>query len=300
MKFHIIMPYRPLSFGSLNTPEGSLEQIDAETWRAENGIMMKNSRDDIYRAIHFLRKNSVEDHHIIVAIDSDVHPMSGWLSEYENLSIVQSSYVCPPGSSNPPYRRLCTAYESAVNSVPDGEWITYGYTCDLICCKRWDAPIMQAIGQYGDGYVFVPMFVEMKDGSGYASLPALIKGVDPTPQQIWVDWRQQITCHDLTWPETNADHLTEEDFDHFIARANEYGQPWVIEPCGTRNYGYYNVMTMKAERARQAGFSNVGLGFDLAFDDALRDRAGMQKVVITNSYVYHPQSETYYIPFRWK
>lgn len=298
MKFHIIMPYRPLSAGSLTGPVGSLEQIDNETWRTESGYVMQNSREDIYRAIHFLRKNSVENHHIVVAIDSDMKILPGWLSEYENLTVVQSSYICPPGTPNPPYNRLCAAYESAVNSVPDGEWITYGYTADLICCKGWDVPIMQAIQQYGENYVFVPMFVEMKDGSGYNI--SSIKGIDPTPQQIWVDWRQQITCHDLTWPEPNADHVTEDDFDRFIARANEYGQPWVIEPCGARNFGYYDGLTMKAEKARQAGFSNIGLGFDLKFDDSLRDRVGAQKVVITTSFLYHPQSEWYRIPFRWK
>lgn len=299
MKFNIIMPYRPLSYGSLTGPVGSLEQIDNETWRTESGYIMRNFREDIYRAIYFLRKNSVENHHIIVAIDADVKILPGWLSEYENLTIAQSPYICPPGTPNPPYNRLCAAYEHAINSVPDGEWITYGYTCDLICCKKWDEPIIQAIGQYGDGYVFVPMFVEMKDGQGYA-LPALIKGIDPTPQQIWVDWRQQITCHDLTWPEPNVDYITEDDFDRFIARANEYGQPWVIELCGARNYGYYNVMTMKAEKARQAGFDNIGMGFDLRFDNNLRDRVGIQKIVITTSFCYHRQSEEHHLPFRWK
>ena len=59
-------------------------------------------------------------------------------------------------------------------------------------------------------------------------------------------------------------------------------------------------MTMKAEKARQAGLDNIGMGFDILFDNNLRDRVGIQKVVVTNSYVYHPESETYYKPFLWE
>lgn len=299
LELNIIMPYRPLVTGSLTGVPGPLYQLPDSRWQFPGGEPSFDYREDVVRSVFFLNKNSVFKHKIIVAIDSDVFLNNSCFKEFPNVRIHKSDYKAPIDAANPPYLRICAAYRDAIDTVPDEDWICYGYTSDIICCNRWDLPIYEAIREFGDEYVYVPMFVEMKDGQGYTI--GNIKGINPTPEQIWVEFREKICCHGLTWPEPNKNYVTEEDFDRFIAIAKDPKiPPTIIERCGDRTIGYYNVLCMKAKYARMAGFTLQGVGFDIKFDDDLRDKARRKKVVVTRSFVYHPQSETYRIPFLWK
>ena len=300
----LIVPHRPLSSGGLTTPPGPLVQEQDGRWRIPSGALMEDIREDIYRTIHFINKNSAFQHTILVAIDHDVFPQDYWLKEFSNVKIVKSSFIPPADTPNPPYCRLAAAYRDAIATVPDMEWIFYGLTSDIIVCKNWDYYIRQAAQKYGEDHVYVACFVEMKQSAG-SHMDREIKGEVPTPTRIWYEYREKICCHGLTWPEPNKDHLTEDDFDAYIEIARrgheELGIPDVIfEPCGSRTWGYYNCMAMRAKYAKISGFdTQLGCGFDIKFDDGLRDRARRMKGVVTDAYCYHRQSEEYRIPFIW-
>lgn len=300
----IIMPHRPLTPGSLSAPNGPLIQEADGRWRLPSGEVKGDVREDIERGISFLNKNSYFSHRILVAIDSDVFPQERWLSEFPNVRVVRSTYVPPPGTQPNAYCRLAAAYRDAVATVPDEEWVCEGYTSDLICAKDWDWYIAEAIKEYGEENVYTSMFVETHQQAG-THLEYEIKGTKPTPHQIWIEFREKVTCHSLTWPEPNTSP-TEDDFNEYIEIARrghvELNIPEVIwENCGDRQIGYYNVMFMKAKYSRIAGFDvERGMGFDIGHDDALRDKARRMKGVVTDSYVYHPATEWFRLPFQWR
>ena len=287
MKCTIIMPHRPLTQGHLSSGKGPLYQLPDGRWQEGDDppVPEDHYREDIHRGIHFLRKNSVNTYKILMATDADVYPQESWLKEYEEVSIFKSSYI-PQGDEYPmPYYRLAAAYRDSINSLPDDEWIVYGYTSDLICAKEWDRPIVDAMNTHGQDHVYIPMFVETRSGGGQPPYE-WIWDMQVTPQLIWTDFRKYICCHALTMPESNSRQMSEEDFDHYIEVANQAEMPvTVMEMCGVRDLGYYDVMFMKAKYAKRAGFS-LGFGFDLAFDNAL-GAMGLQKIVCTKSFVLH-------------
>ncbi len=312
MNMTIIMPFRPLGKGSLTTPNGEWRQLADGRWQNPAGEIQAPQRDDIERSIHFLRKNSRFQHKILVAIDNEIYPHPSFLAHCEGVEIIKSSYVPPlksPDGQDPwswiPYTRLACAYRDAIATVPDDEWIFYGFTADLIAAKDWDFHIDQARQLYGDHHVYAAMFVEMKAKAG-TNLDYEILGTTPTPHQIWIEFREKVCCHGLTWPIPAKGYSTEEDFNEYITIARrgqrELGVPKVIfERCGERAIGYYNCLAMQARYAKIAGFSMKGMGFDIEFDDNLRDKAGRMKGVVTDSYIYHPQiGDTVAAPFRWR
>ena len=294
MVYIIIMPHRPLTPGHLSTGKGPLCQLpDGRGQEGDNPPVPEDHyREDIHRAIYFLRKNSVNKYKILVATDSDVFPQDWWLKEYEEVSICKSSYV-PQGDEYPmPYYRLAAAYRDAINTVQDDEWLCYGYTSDLICARGWDQHIVDAINIHGPDNVYIPMFVETRSGGGQPPYQS-IWDMKVTPDLIWDDFRKYIACHALTLPEPSSREISEEDFDKYIEVANQKGMPQtVMEICGLRDLGYYAVMFMKAKYAKRAGFQ-LRFGFDLEFDNSL-GILGLQKVVCTRSFVLHC-----WVNFRW-
>ena len=197
MRLNIIIPYRPLSGGHLTSPKGPLVQTDTNCWRSPSGKTAQHPRDDLERALFFLRKNSAFPHRIWIILDADVYPLPGWLTDVKDVNVIYSFYQEPEKENNP-YSRLACAYRDAITHIADEELICYGYTADLICAKQWDWYIQRAMWHYGPDHVYVPMFVEMKDGQGYTY--GNIKGVNPTSDLIWNVYRQHICCHGLTWP----------------------------------------------------------------------------------------------------
>lgn len=294
MEYTIIMPHRPLTRGHLSSGIGPLYQLPDGRWQEADDPPAQEDlyREDIHRGIYFLRKNSVCKYKILVATDSDVHPQESWLKEYEEVSVFKSSYV-PQGNEYPmPYYRLAAAYRDSINSLPDEEWICYAWTSDLIPSKEFDKYIIEAINQHGDGYVHVPMFVETRSGGGAPPYES-IWDMQVTPDLIWEGFRDRICCHALTMPEPSNRVITEEDFDKYIEVANQANRANIVEPCGVREYGYYACMFMKAKYAKRAGFK-LGFSFDLEFDNSL-GVMGLQKVVVTKSFVLHP-----WVNFKWR
>lgn len=295
MEVTLIMPHRPLNPGHLSTGKGPLYQLPDGRWQEGNDPPVPEDyyREDIHRGIYFLRKNSVNKYKILVAMDSDVYPQESWLKEYEGVNIFKSSYV-PQGNEYPlPYYRLAAAYRDSINSLPDEEWICYGYTSDLICANGWDSHIVETINARGQDHVYVPMFIETRSGGGQPPYQS-IWDIQATPELIWNEWRRYICCHALTMPEPSSRQISEHDLDKYIEVANQREMPpFVVEMCGVRDLGYYDVMFMKAKYAKQAGFS-FGFGFDIDFDNRL-GHIGLQKVVCTKSFVLHC-----WINFVWK
>lgn len=272
-KVNIIIPFRP------NAERATIKTVKKE--------------DTLSRALFFLNKNSFFKHKIIIATDSDVDIENIKIDEDINTRIMKSNYVCQEKKYQS-YYRMNAAYLTAINSILDNEWVCFGYTSDLICSNCWDLRIFNAIQKFGDNYVYVPMFVEEFPKYPYGE--QIVKGLDITPNRIWKEWRETICCHALTFPSpADRDYITEEDFDNYIKLANQMKMDYIIEKCGVRNYGYYNVMFMKTEYAKKAMrmFFN-GSGFDIDFDDRLNSILGLEKVVVTDSFVLHPLEE-----FKW-
>lgn len=284
MNVNIIVPYRPLSKGGLSTPMVEQHQLPDGRWNGWGDELSEDNSEvrNINTTIKFLNKNSVYKHKIIVAIDSDIYPNKDFLKEFDNVTILKSPYICKE-SVCPPYWRLNAAYKHVIDSIPDEEWLCHGYTADLICAKNWDEPIINAILQNGDNYVYVPMFIEAWEAYGNIRL----KGLEPTAERIWDDWRKNVSCHALTFPEPEKGFITEKDLDSYIEKANERKMGLIKEDCGKREYGYYNVMFMKAKYAKIA-MRLIGHGFDIDFDDRLRDVLHITKIVVTNSFILHP------------
>lgn len=292
MEMTLIVPHRPLTRGHLTSGKGPLYQLPDGRWQEgeDTPVVENNYREDIHRGICFLRKNSVYNHKILVAIDSDVYPQDWWLKGYDNVNILKSCFTLSGNEEGPyQYFRLCEAYIAAIESLPDDEWICYGYTSDLICSKEWDRYITQAIEQGGDDKVYIPMFVETRGGGGNDECCADIEGKEPTPELIWDHWRQNICCHALTYPTPTKGYITEEDFDNYIEIAGRAEKANITEMCGERAFGYYDCMVMKNRYAKAAldSIRGKGFGFDLLYDNALGSM-GLQKVVVTKSFVLHP------------
>lgn len=292
MKLNIVIPYRPLSVGSRVNPLHAIHQLPDGKWapsRKEKYFSEPQyGRKDLYRAIHYLNKNSAFKHNIIVVIDEDVYPNPDWLSEYDNVRWMKTDYVVDHDAFENagciPMCRMASADKAGIESVPDDEWIVYAFIEDLIVGKNWDIPIMEAIIEHGDQYVYVPMFVESHGGiHGYKA-----RGMEATPELIWDIWRKIQCCHCLLLPEPECGYVAEEDFDKWMEIARRGSVPkHIIEPCGVRQYGYYAVMVMKAKIAKEIGIK-ISNGFDVDFDGRLYVQGGYMKVVCTNSFVLHP------------
>lgn len=292
MKAYIIISYRPLSKGSLRTPPGELRQLLDGRWQDTEGICRfagetrLGGTDELIRAIRFINKNSYYKHRIIVVIDSDVYPNNTWLKEFDNVDILKSSYVPDGHISTLALYRVNHAYAHGINNIADHEWLCYCYLSDLICGKDWDKHIHDAIQEFGENYIYVSMFTEVRGGLA----DKIFKGAQATPEKIWDEWRR-ICCHALTMPEPVCGYFTEADMDNFIRISNQYPKPKVItEKPGLRNYGYYAVLFMKARYAKRA-IRLIGPGFDLDFDNRLYSECNLMKNVVTNSYVFHPFCE---------
>ena len=300
MQFHILVPYRPLCQGGRASPAREMHQLPDGRWMDDHDNILTDDsnrkRVSLRLTLDALARNSFYQHKIKVIIDHDIFPNANFLKEHKNVEILKSEYVPPEDADRSGvgkwWYRLPAADKVGIDSVPDEEWLCYSYVADLICCKNWDKLIADAIEKFGENYIYVPMFVELKGGSGQA--PYGILGMEPTPKKIWKEWRKSICCHGLTMPDPGKGYILESDFDHYIEIANKANMNIITESCGQRTYGYYNILVMKAKFAKSVGIM-IGPGFDINFDDRLRDIGHFRKMVITNSFILH----NHFCPFYW-
>ena len=75
----IIVPFRPTT-GGMSSTIGAVHQDENFEWfNEQNKPVGRPQKDDIYRCLDSLEKNSAYRHKIIVALDPDVIPREGWL-----------------------------------------------------------------------------------------------------------------------------------------------------------------------------------------------------------------------------
>jgi len=282
-KINIIIPFRP----------------EAALFKG----MAEKGYSALQRCLRHLIKKSFHEYNFIIAIDADIQFDYSQIEIFKNhtVRVIQSPHE-PDNSKFEnllSFRRVNLAFLTAINSIPDEEWLCYSYICDLICSKEWDKPIIEAIQQHGENHVYVPMWVESYISYGtpdwcQVQPDGKLQGIEPTPELIWKTWREKICCHELIMPCPPNGYVNEKDFDHYISIALKEKPDNIIESCGKREYGYYNVMFMKAKHGKRAmqyysGFDVGSNVFDLNFDDRLGERlCNLQKVVVTNSFVLHP------------
>ncbi len=292
MKINVIIPYRPLSRGSLSCPPKDIYQLPDGRWLDDDGEYRYGGHhryghiDELDRAIRFLNKNSYYRHNIIVAIDNDVHPNDKFLKEFDNVSVLKAKYIHKGEERLGSVYRENAAFKEAIESIPDEEWLCYSYISDLICCKDWDKPVIDTIKQYGEKYVYVPMFTEVRAGTGSVT----VSETETTPEKIWDEWRRTVCCHALTMPIPKKGYFTENDINNYIEIANRVNKGIITEKPGERIYGYYASLFMKAKYGKIA-MRVMGPGFDLDFDNRLYSECNLMKKVITNSFVFHPFCE---------
>ncbi len=295
MKLNIIIPYRPLSHGASNTPLGELYQLPDGRWGQKNdrheeyqisGIHRYDKTDELIRAIEFINKNSYYKHNIIIGVDNDVYPNEDYFKKFDNVRIFKARYVYNGDLKVIYFYRQNAVHKETIDSIPDDEWICYSFIADLICSKHWDKPIDDAIQQYGDNFVYVPMFAEVRGGMGNK----IVRESEISPGNIWDTWRRDICCHALTMPIPDKGYFIEEDMDNYIKVANAANKGIITEKPGDRIYGYYATMIMKARYGKRA-MRLIGPGFDTDFDNRLYSECNLLKKVITNSIVFHPFCE---------
>src|SRR3990167_10280894 len=264
MILNIVIPYRPLCSGFMQSVGGELHQLPDGRWETQDGRFLYggerrpgNEKDELIRTISFINTNSRFRHNIIVAIDHNIYPQEGYLKQFDNVKIVKSKYVHQGSIQTLTPFQLNTALIEGISTIHDNEWACHCYLSDLICVRGWDEPLESAMQQYGDKYVYVPMFVEIRRGLHSVTM----MGMQATPHLIWEEWRK-LCCHSLLMPVPMKEYVTEDDINTYVKIINSGGKPSVIvEKPGDRIYGYFNVVIAKAKFIKRA-LRLIGSTFD--------------------------------------
>lgn len=294
---NIVIPYRP-----------NAEAISA--WGPKEGEPKPKREDTLNRCLFYLRKNSAFKHNFIIAIDSDIDikNVEKSIVDMSNVQIIQSSYVLPEYMKNQLERvqqkaRINHAFIDAHNAISDDDWVCYSFISDLIPCKNWDKFLVEQIQKRNNDerYAYCPMFVEVFPRYGHI----IVKGEELTHDKIWNVWRRDICIHALTLPEPkDREYVTEDDFDSFckIARGNfsginKHSSPEIVYTedetiieniSGMRVFSYIACFFIKNKYVKRAlfpfPFENGGNNWEMAVDNKLE----VQKLVVTNSFVFHP------------
>ena len=275
------MSYRPTGRDPKTKHLSNFRQNDEGIWRHDDGIIEKSfSKIGIDTTLDFINKNSFFNHAIKIGIDYDVYPNSSYFKKYANIEFIKIDKV----DTDISLVRMAAAYSAGIMSVPDEEWLCFGYLSDAICCKNWDRYIADAINKYGEKCAYVPMWIEIKNLPEHAD--------EATPDLIWNKWRKEICCHALTMPLPRKGFIEAEDLEKFAETARVGKRGLVVEPCGKREYGYYAVTILKAKYAKKIGIRQ-NARFDTDFDNRLWSNLRFNKIVVTDSCVFHLHNTSY-------
>jgi len=301
MQMTIIISYRPSREG-MDSPAGPIFQ-DAECrWQDAQGIVYRRpdhygDQDDIYRAVESIKKNSIYNHQILIAIDNDMTPHENWLKKLgENVQWIKSGYDVPIGCPDVPQKRGMNALRAGILYCEDDDIVCYAFPSDAIAGKNWDKYVVEAMQKFGDEKVYTPIFVEARTDFGCntnAIGEKMKQYIDPmgdlTPDNIWNKWRDKYCCHSLTLkPPTDRDYFNESDLDEWSEVARKGKTEVSFEPCGSRDFGYYAVMIARNKIFKKAADQLLkGSGGDTSFDNNL----GCEKAVVTASHVFHIHTE---------
>lgn len=287
MKFEIIIPYRPYCHGDLSSPSGDLVQLEDGRWRNDSGIIFEEGtkyekhRVSIRQAIEALNRNSFYKHHIIVAMDADVYPNKSFLKNFENVTIVKAEFKVSQKNYGV---RTAAVYKAILDSLSGEGFLCHMYLGDTICSKDWDKHIVEAIERFGEDKVYAPIWVE----GSHKSFQELT-GVELTPDFIWKECTKKICGGAFFFPDPRQDYIQEEDFEYYIEVLKKGNRDCIIENCGGRIFGFLVCLLMKISYAKQVKINLTDVhALDTGFDRDL-GKLGLKKVVVTNSFIWHPQ-----------
>lgn len=282
----ILVPYRP---GHKDSHE--------ELWQRNSGIWYNRCGDVpfhrspaltqnvVERCVTAIRKNSSSEHDIVLILDSDVHPNEEWVSKLE-IEVFQ-----PRSTIKERTPRVMLGIYECLQEIPDGELVCYAYIADIVCGKKWDLHIDNAMKEHGDNCVYVPMWVEPRNEKAYHAqyCGEGMRGAtkfygEVTAKKIWNDWRK-LCCHSLTMvAPIDREYSLESDLTEWSEICNFANMKNIVEPCGVRDYGYYACIVGKSDLFKK--HSKKLLLTEEAPDLAFEAELGT-KVVVTKSHVFH-------------
>lgn len=293
MKFTLLILYRPLSKQAKHSVLDQY-QDDDYIWhtcptKEFTGVFPPFKEIIIENCLKSIRKNSVFHHKIILASEPNVIFNEKYkkelINKYGDVEFFSSS-ICDIYNR---HKTLANTSREAILSRSDNEFVCYLYLSDTICNKYWDKYISEAIQQYGDDKVFVPLWVEPRvynfihtTGIGEEAKKYEIPD-ELTSDNIWNKWRQYV-CNALTIkPPTDRNYYIEKDLDDWSGVCNQANKGCIVENCGDRCYGYYACMIAKNSILKAASPHLLDHGPDLAFDNNLNTK----KVVVTRAHMFH-------------
>lgn len=295
----IFIPYRP-SNGGLSSIGKNPKQQEDYSFKADISSICRHPDDDIHRCLKSIAKNSRYRHEAVVCIDEDLKIRDDWL-KHLNLSsrLDITIFRCKNIQLTDPHERLPESLKQAIIALAnDSEFIAYDLIADAIVGKNWDAQIINCIKQFGDSHYYASMFVEPRTERSRSQLYEIssttiedIKSCSSqTWQNIWNLWRATICCHSLTMiPKLGRDYAIESDFDEYMTEANKFDKEYIVEPAGSRQYGYWAPIMSTGKRFKDLlqNMSSVS-GSDLWLDNNFT----VTKMVLCRSYVFHMHYKT--------
>jgi hypothetical protein len=287
MNLTLLTPFRPNRAGYGN--QYQMTQDDNGLWH--NGDISGETNENIMgqdliiRCLSSLNKNSYFKHKIILVYEPDVIFSEVYKDKIRNKFNIEFFKSSKKQS-------LFHSMREALLLIPDDTIMCYNYNIDLVCGKNWDKYVSDARSIHGDDKVYTPIWVEPRQKMTNAHMPNcgekykdLSYNEETTLDSIWNVWRK-LNCHSLTMKfPIDKDYITEKELDDWSNICNQFDKKTIIEPCGVRDYGYYNAMIANSTIFKQASDSlltTIGAP-DLEFDNNLK----RDKVVVTNSHLFH-------------
>lgn len=163
------------------------------------------------------------------------------------------------------------------------EWTIPNWDADFYAGPGWDRPLLEYAQTINANTkeMLLPSHVQ----------PQYLPGREAA-WDAWVD-SNSISCHRLTIPSSRqtrdltATYVTDEDFTRFCER---YRRPGGIirESCGERKRLHWVPALLRTQHVIDiGGYCYKGSGYDLEFDDRLRDKGGFTKVGFQDAFVLH-------------
>jgi hypothetical protein len=162
------------------------------------------------------------------------------------------------------------------------EWMIPNWDTDFHPSMHWDKPIFDYALNLSREIkeVVIPMHVQ----------PQYMDG-NPADFDAWGTLSRSFARTHMAIPSRKRDNcgavwVTEAEFFAYAERNKRSGL--IVERCGDREQLHWVPWILRTEEIRKiGGFNYQGSGYDLEFDDRLRDKGGFSKVGICDSFVLH-------------
>lgn len=154
--------------------------------------------------------------------------------------------------------------------VTTTEFTIPNWDCDFYAGRDWDRPLVERSRRGGRKEMLVPIQVQ----------PHFV----PEPPSYRVE--MPTVRHTKMGPQERVPYVTEEEFESFCASIRQPGGQ-IHERPGLRHRGHWLPALLRTEEIREVGgYSYIGSGYDIMFDNLLGDR-GFTKIVFCDGFVLH-------------